>query len=198
MPSGQPPSAWPRPGTPWASPGGIPCSCWSCGTAPASPAERGTPAGSLDNPAKPDKIESEHGGGRAAGGPPGLQNRRGRCSRPGVFDSHPPPPAQNRPFGTRFRRGGETSEPCLEIGDVSSGEGFWAAGKRFFRRNPDGFQGRIALSSGRKTRRLGISKVFKQGQAGPGGSSLPTATRCAGLAVGGRPAGGCRKQGLFC
>ena len=27
-----------------------------------------------------------------------------------VFDSHPPPPrAQNRPFGTRFRRDGETS-----------------------------------------------------------------------------------------
>ncbi|MFQ7429492.1 MAG: hypothetical protein ACLRNV_15100, partial [Flavonifractor plautii] len=45
---------------------------------------------------------------------------------------------------------------CLKIGDVSSGEEFWAAGKQFFRRNPDGFQGKIAPSSGQKARRLGM------------------------------------------
>ena len=31
---------------------------------------------------------------------------------------------------------------CLKIGDVPSGEGFRAAGKQFFRRNPDGRGGR--------------------------------------------------------
>ena len=51
---------------------------------------------------------------------------------------------------------------CLKIGDVSSGEEFWAAGKQFFRRNPDGFQGKIAPSSGQKARRLGMSTFFKQ------------------------------------
>ena len=51
---------------------------------------------------------------------------------------------------------------CLKIGDVSSGEEFWAAGKQFFRRNPDGFQGKIAPSSGQKARRLGMLIFFKQ------------------------------------
>ena len=51
---------------------------------------------------------------------------------------------------------------CLNIGDVSSGEGFWAAGKQFFRRNPDGFQGKIAPSRGQKARRLGMLTCFKQ------------------------------------
>ncbi|MCB7040775.1 hypothetical protein L0N06_03760 [Flavonifractor plautii] len=51
---------------------------------------------------------------------------------------------------------------CLNIGDVSSGEEFWAAGKQFFRRNPDGFQGKIAPSSGQKARRLGMLTFFKQ------------------------------------
>ncbi|MCQ4657827.1 hypothetical protein NE656_03355 [Flavonifractor plautii] len=51
---------------------------------------------------------------------------------------------------------------CLKIGDVSSGEEFWAAGKQFLRRNPDGFQGKIAPSSGQKARRLGMSTFFKQ------------------------------------
>ncbi|WP_243281004.1 hypothetical protein [Flavonifractor plautii] len=51
---------------------------------------------------------------------------------------------------------------CLKIGDVSSGEEFWAAGKQFFRRNPDGFQGKIAPSSGQKARRLGMLTFFKQ------------------------------------
>ena len=41
---------------------------------------------------------------------------------------------------------------CLKIGDVSSREGFWAAGKQFFRRNPGGLQGKIAPSRGQKTR----------------------------------------------
>ena len=41
---------------------------------------------------------------------------------------------------------------CLKIGDVSGSEGFWAAGKQFFRRNPGGFQGKIAPSRGQKTR----------------------------------------------
>ena len=41
---------------------------------------------------------------------------------------------------------------CLKIGDVSSSEGFWAAGKQFFRRNPGGFQGKIAPSRGQKPR----------------------------------------------
>ena len=51
---------------------------------------------------------------------------------------------------------------CLKIGDVPSGEGFWAAGKQFFRGNPDGFQGKIAPSRGQKTRRLGMLIFFKQ------------------------------------
>ena len=40
----------------------------------------------------------------------------------------------------------------MKIGDVPSGEGFWAAGKQFFRGNPDGFQGN----------RLGMLIFFKQ------------------------------------
>ena len=51
--------------------------------------------------------------------------------------------------------------PAVTV-DVPSGEGFWAAGKQFFRRNPDGFQGKIAPSSGQKARRLGMSTFFKQ------------------------------------
>ncbi|WP_162613948.1 hypothetical protein [Flavonifractor sp. An10] len=50
----------------------------------------------------------------------------------------------------------------MKIGDVPSGEGFWAAGKQFFRGNPDGFQGKIAPSRGQKTRRLGMLIFFKQ------------------------------------
>ena len=37
-----------------------------------------------------------------------------------------------------------------------------AAGKQFDRRNPGGFQGKIILSSGQKTRRLGLLTMFKQ------------------------------------
>ena len=51
---------------------------------------------------------------------------------------------------------------CLKIGDVSSSEGFWAAGKQFFRRNPGGFQGKTAPSRGQKTRWLGMLTFFKQ------------------------------------
>ena len=51
---------------------------------------------------------------------------------------------------------------CLKIGDVSSSEGFWAAGKQFFCRNPGGFQGKIAPSRGQKPRRLGMLTFFKQ------------------------------------
>ena len=39
--SAPPPFPWPRPGMPWAVPAGAPCSCWSTGTPPASPAGRG-------------------------------------------------------------------------------------------------------------------------------------------------------------
>ena len=53
----------------------------------------------------------------------------------------------------------------LKIGDVPSGEEFGAAGKQFFRRNPDGFQGKIAPSSGQKARRLGMLIFFKQALA---------------------------------
>ena len=35
---------------------------------------------------------------------------------------------------------------CLKIGDVPSGEEFGAAGKQFFRRNPDGFQAFLTRS----------------------------------------------------
>ena len=45
---------------------------------------------------------------------------------------------------------------------LSGSEGFWAAGKQFFRRNPGGFQGKIAPSRGQKTRRLGMLTIFKQ------------------------------------
>ena len=60
---------------------------------------------------------------------------------------------------------GQRARACLNIGDVSSGEGFWAAGKQFFRRNPDGFQGKIAPSRGQKARRLGMLTCFKQALA---------------------------------
>ena len=55
-----------------------------------------------------------------------------------------------------------TIRACLKIGDVSGSEGFWAAGKQFFRRNPGGFQGKIAPSRGQKTRRLDMLTFFKQ------------------------------------
>ena len=55
-----------------------------------------------------------------------------------------------------------STRACLKIGDVSSSEGFWAAGKQFFCRNPGGFQGKIAPSRGQKTRRLGMLTFFKQ------------------------------------
>ena len=54
----------------------------------------------------------------------------------------------------------------MKIGDVSSSEGFWASGKQFFRRNPGGFQGKIAPSRGQKTRRLGMLTFFKQALKG--------------------------------
>ena len=56
----------------------------------------------------------------------------------------------------------QLARACLKIGDVSSSEGFWAAGKQFFRRNPGGFQGKIAPSRGQKPRRLGMLTFFKQ------------------------------------
>ena len=49
---------------------------------------------------------------------------------------------------------------------MSSREGFWAAGKQFFRRNPGGLQGKIAPSRGQKTRRLGMLAFFKQALVG--------------------------------
>ena len=64
---------------------------------------------------------------------------------------------------------------CLKIGDVPSGEGFWAAGKQFFRRNPGGFQGKIVPSRGQKIRRLGMLTCFKQ--------ALDTKTICAPATV---------------
>ena len=57
---------------------------------------------------------------------------------------------------------GKWPRACLKIGDVSGSEGFWAAGKQFFRRNPGGFQGKIAPSRGQKPRRLGMLPFFKQ------------------------------------
>ena len=63
------------------------------------------------------------------------------------------------------RMGGHGSRACLKISDVSSSEGFWAAGKQFFRRNPGGFQGKIAPSRGQKPRRLGMLTFFKQALA---------------------------------
>ena len=45
-------------------------------------------------------------GQKGPGGPPGLQNRRGRWSRPGVFDPHLSPPeregARPGPFPKKF------------------------------------------------------------------------------------------------
>ena len=80
--------------------------------------------------------------------------------------------------GHRPLRG--SARACLKIGDVPSGEGFWAAGKQFFRGNPDGFQGKIAPSSGQKARRLGLLTCFKQapkprsvGTGAPGQLLLP-------------------------
>ena len=65
---------------------------------------------------------------------------------------------------------GKDPRACLKIGDVSSSEGFWAAGKQFFRRNPGGFQGKIALSRGQKPRRLGMLTFFKQALMSPANS----------------------------
>ena len=45
---------------------------------------------------------------------------------------------------------------------VSSGEEFGPLASNFFRRNLDGFQGKIAPSSGQRRRRLGMSTFFKQ------------------------------------
>ena len=50
---------------------------------------------------------------------------------------------------------------CLKIGDVSGSEGFWAAGKQFFRRNPGGFQGKIAPSRGQKDPPVGHVDIFQ-------------------------------------
>ena len=62
--------------------------------------------------------------------------------------------ASEQAFQNGFRLAGRLllARACLKIGDVSSREGFWAAGKQFFRRNPGGFQGKIAPSGGQKTR----------------------------------------------
>ena len=65
------------------------------------------------------------------------------------------------PQGDTTALNGKAAKACLKIGDVSSGEGFGAAGKQFFRRNPDGFQGKIAPSRGQKARRLGMLTCFK-------------------------------------
>ena len=85
---------------PWAVPAGAPCSCWSTGTPPASPAGReraGFFPHLLDPRWKTSYDGSGYGGGRAAGGPPGLQNRRGRRSRPGVFRFAPAPATGSEP-----------------------------------------------------------------------------------------------------
>ena len=66
------------------------------------------------------------------------------------------------PQGDTTALNGKAAKACLKIGDVSSGEGFWAAGKQFFRRNPDRFQGKIAPSRGQKARQLGMLTCFKQ------------------------------------
>ena len=66
--------------------------------------------------------------------------------------------------------GDYAARACLKIGDVSGSEGFWAAGKQFFRRNPGGFQGKIAPSRGQKTRRLGMLTFFKQALGSADGS----------------------------
>ena len=42
-------------------------------------------------------VSAPQGGVWVPGGPPGLQNRRGRASRPGGFDSRPPPPTATMP-----------------------------------------------------------------------------------------------------
>ena len=66
---------------------------------------------------------------------------------------------------------------CLNIGDVPSGEGFWSAGKQFFRWNPDGFQGKIAPSSGQKACRLGMLTCFKQALSSAPLHRLPSPSR---------------------
>ena len=73
-------------------------------------------------------------------------------------------PASEHAFQNGFRLAGRflLARACLKIGDVSSREGFWAAGKQFFRRNPVGFQGNIAPYRGQKPRRLGMLTCFKQ------------------------------------
>ena len=58
---------------------------------------------------------------------------------------------------------------CLKIGDVSSSEGFWAAGKQFWPRNLGGSQGKIAPSRGQKTRWLDMLTFFKQALIHTGG-----------------------------
>jgi len=66
------------------------------------------------------------------------------------------------PYCQFVKSGSVPPRACLKIGDVPGDEEFGAAGKQFFRRNPDGFQGKIAPSSGQKARRLGMLTFFKQ------------------------------------
>ena len=92
--------------------------------------------------------------------PPGEED--GGDRRP-----HRPPEPKPLPAGPGVLPAvpGPVPRACLKIGDMSSSEGFWAAGKQFFRRNPGGLQGKIAPSRGQKTRRLGMLTYFKQALA---------------------------------
>ena len=74
-------------------------------------------------------------------------------------DARPVPAVDHIPIGGALRQVGDgdasvngglfAARACLKIGAVSSSEGFWAAGKQFFRRNPGGFQGKLRRSGGK-------------------------------------------------
>ena len=50
----------------------------------------------------------------------------------------------------------------MKIGDVASGEGFWAAGKQFFAGILTDLKEKLRRPGGQKARRLGMLTFFKQ------------------------------------
>ena len=70
------------------------------------------------------------------------------------------------PYCQFVKSGSVPPRACLKIGDVPGDEEFGAAGKQFFRRNPDGFQGKIAPSRGAKGPPIGHVDMFQTSPSG--------------------------------
>ena len=63
--------------------------------------------------------------------------------------------------GTKTEKANSAHKACLKIGDVPSGEEFWAAGKQFFRRDLTDFKEKLRRPNLIKTRRLGMLTFFR-------------------------------------